>query len=85
MPDSVVLLYLPGMIFLKGELEKLDDFEAEGARICSRVWNLDEGEKPSKFLYQLETSRARKKLISSVRGPGGNVLDSAEGVTKVYR
>ena len=70
---------------MKGELEKLDDFEAEGARIRSRVRDLDEGEKPSKFFYQLETSRARKKLISSVRVPGGNVIDSTEGIAKVYR
>ena len=71
--------------FVKGELEKLDDFEAEGAWIRSRVRDLDEGEKPSKFFHQLETSRARKKLISSVRGPGGNVIDSTEGIAKVYR
>ena len=70
---------------LKGELQDLDDIEAEGARIRSRVRDLEEGEKPSKFFFQLEAAQARKKLISSVRSPNGDIVTSTEGISNVYR
>ena len=55
---------------LKTELEKLDGFEAEGARIRSRAGELEEGEKPSKHFYRLESAQFKTRLISSVRAPG---------------
>ena len=51
---------------LEAQLKAQHLYDVEGAEVRSRIHWLEEGEKPTRFFFQLEKERAAKHVINSV-------------------
>ena len=74
---------------LEGALSSLVLQEAEGAKIRSRAQWIEEGEKPTRFFFRLETKRAVKNSFDSLFDASGvektSQSDIENNLTNFYK
>ena len=63
----------------------LHDLWAEGARVRSRIWQLQDGESPFGQFFRLEFSSRRASSIPAVRLPDGTVTLAPDDLCSEYR
>ena len=56
---------------LESALEAVINSECEGAKIRSRAWLIEEGEKPTRFFFRLERKHAKKDIFESLFNESG--------------
>ena len=66
--------------FLETQLKNLWDTKAEGARLRARITNFEQGEKSSKYFYNLEKIRGRNKLWNQIKDENGKIKQGLENI-----
>ena len=67
---------------LKKEYENMLDAKADGARVRSRIQNWEEGEKSTKYFYNLEKQNAKEKLWTEIYDKNGKVINGTKDIQK---
>jgi exonuclease III len=67
-------------LLLKQKLELVQLHKAKGAQIRSRIKWIEEGEKNTKFFCNLEKSRAKKNIITSLEADDGTIIIDQEQI-----
>ena len=63
-----------------GTIAEFDQSDAEGARVCSRIQWVEEGESPSRFFLRLEKMGGAKSWISAMHHPDGTIAADIESI-----
>ena len=61
---------------IKSELAELQSKRAEGTKIRSKAKWLEEGERPTKYFFNLENHKQNKKCIRELSSPNGETIKS---------
>ena len=69
---------------LESELKTLHCVQNEAVKIRSRARWLEEGEKPTKYFFKLESSRARKNSVNSVYNSAGVEVSSQPEIEQAH-
>ena len=69
---------------LESELKTLHRVQNEAVKIRSRAKWLEEGEKPTKYFFKLESSRARKNSVNSVYNSAGVEVSSQPEIEQAH-
>ncbi len=72
------------IVVLEGKLKKMEEDKCTGARISSKIRNTVEGERSTKFFYEVEKARQKVDLIKNVSLEGKNIKDT-EGILKAVQ
>lgn len=70
------------IIELEESLKKIEESKCKGAMIRSRAKYMAEGERCTRFFFDLEKSRQRAEEIRSIKDDKGNTLTNKEGILK---
>jgi len=66
--------------YLKHELKRLYEKKAEGAIFRSKVRWIEEGEKPTKYFFNMEKKNFNKKVITELKISEGHVTANASQI-----
>lgn len=72
------------IVVLEEKLKKMEEDKCTGARIRSKIRNTVEGERSTKFFYEVEKARQKADLIKNVSLEGKNIKDT-EGILKAVQ
>ena len=78
--DTVSVL----IFYTERQLKALRVKEIEGIMIRSHAQRLEEGERPSRYFFNLQRIKAQKSQISSVYDLNGTEVSSQEEIEKVH-
>lgn len=70
------------IIELEESLKNIEESKCKGAMIRSRAKYMSEGERCTRFFFDLEKSRQRSEEIRSIKDEEGNILRNKEGILK---
>ena len=70
--------YIDQILYVKTQLQEFHDFNFNGAKVRSKANTLDFSEKPSRFFFKLENSRANAKIIKKIDVGSSSVTNNAE-------
>ncbi len=69
---------------LESELKAIQTAQNEGAKIRSRAQWIEEGEKPTKYFFNLESIRKQKNLVKSIYDISGNEVTSKREIERAH-
>ncbi len=67
---------------MEGKLKEIEEKEFEGAMLRSKAKYLVEGEKCTKFFFDLEKKRGKAEMIKEIRGENGEIVEGNEKILK---
>ncbi len=70
------------IIELQEELRKIEEEKCKGAIIRSRAKDIVEGERSTKYFYELEKTRQRADIITSIKTQDGKAVEENAGIVK---
>nr|BAC82613.1 pol-like protein [Danio rerio] len=70
---------------LQGRLNEMEEEKFEGARLRSKAKFTVEGEKCTKFFFDLEKRRGKSEMIREIRSKNGNVVEQHEEILEEIR
>lgn len=65
---------------MEGKLKEIEEKEYEGARLRSKAKYVVEGEKCTKFFFDLEKKRGKAETIKEIRGKNGEIVEGNEKI-----
>lgn len=68
------------IIELQEELRKIEEEKCKGAIIRSRAKDIVDGERSTKYFYELEKTRQRADIITSIKIQDGKSVEDKEGI-----
>lgn len=67
---------------LEGALKEIEEKKYEGARLRSKAKYMVEGEKCTKFFFDLEKTRGRAGMIKGIKRRNGEIITTSEGILR---